>query len=126
MYAARGYVSGAYEGWFLADGSEQSVAIIQFASPAGAVSQFDELTTTLKDHTTTSSQVVSDPADGGLGTINPTPDSLGNTVVELVTHLGDYVIDAHEYVPITPRLTAAKALLLEQYQSFKNSHPGIA
>ena len=97
-------------------GRERGVAHI-FSGAHNALSEFDALTGTLRDHAT-SSQVVTDPADGGLGTVNPTLDSMGNAKAELVTHTGDYVIDVHELTVGTPDPADAKALLLKQYQSF--------
>jgi hypothetical protein len=116
-FARLGFISGVYEGWINADGSQQVIAIMRFPSAHNALSEFDALTGTLRDHAT-SSQVVTDPADGGLGTVNPTLDSMGNAKAELVTHTGDYVIDVHELTVGTPDPADAKALLLKQYQSF--------
>lgn len=126
LFQRRGYVSGVHQGWFNSDGTQQSIDIMRFASATGAVSEFDGLTGTLKDNATASETMISDPQDGGTGTINPTADSLGNTTVELVTHLGDYVIDVHEYVPVKPDPDAAKALLLRQYQAVKSTQPSSA
>ena len=124
LFQRRGFVSGVHEGWFNADGTQQSIDLMRFASASGAVSEFDGLTGTLKDDETKSETMISDSRDGGTGIINPVADSLGNTQVELVTHLGDYVIDVHEYVPVTPDSDAAKALLLQQYQAVQRTQPG--
>jgi hypothetical protein len=124
VYQRLGFVSGVNEGWFNGDGTQQSIVIIRFATPASALSEFDGLTGTL-DQAAKPSELVSDSRDGGKGTIDPTEDSLGDTVVELVTHLGDYVIDVHEWAPATSDPTAAKSLLLQQYQAIKADHlPG--
>lgn len=125
LFQRRGFVSGVYEGWFNPDGSQQLIAVMRFASPAGALSEFNGLTTTLKS-SATASEIVSDHRDGGTGAVDPTADSLGNTRVELATRLGDYVIDVGEYVPVTPDPGSAETLLLKQYQYFKSTHPGSA
>jgi len=116
----RGFVSGTLEGWINADGTQQSIAIFRFATANGAVSQFDDLTGTLRDKPKPAT-VLTDPADGGVGTVSPTLDSLGNAIAEIAAHEGDYVIDVHEYAAASPDPAAAKALLLKQYDSLKKS-----
>jgi hypothetical protein len=63
--------------------------------------------------------VLTDAADGGVGTVSPTLDHLGNAIAEIAAVTGDYVIDVHEYAAATPEPAAAKALLLKQYDSIK-------
>lgn len=116
----RGFVSGALEGWISTDGSEQSIAIVKFATPQGAVSMFDGLTTTLRDKPSPS-EVLTDPRDDGVGTLSPTLDSDGNAIAEIAAYTGDYVIDVHEFTAVTPDPDAAKALLLQQFDSLKDS-----
>jgi hypothetical protein len=114
----RGYVSGVIEGWINDDGTQQSIAILRFATPNGAISMFDGLTGTLRDKPAPAT-VLTDAADGGVGTVSPTLDHLGNAIAEIAAVTGDYVIDVHEYAAATPEPAAAKALLLKQYDSIK-------
>ena len=76
LYAQRGFMSGAYEGWFNADGAD--------------------------------------------GSQDPKLDSQGNAFVDITAHVGDYLVDVHEYSAGTPNITAAKALLLKQVQALKS------
>lgn len=116
----RGYVSGVYEGWINPDDSQQSVIIIRFASVNGAVSEFDGRIAVLHDDGTASDKLA-DPTDGSEGMVITTLDSLGNARAELVTHVGDYVIDVCEYTAAQPDPTAARALMLRQYQRLKSA-----
>lgn len=118
----RGFVSAVYEGWFNPDGSQQEIAIIRFTSPKGALSQFDDRTATLRQ-AGTAADVLTDARDGSSGTVVPTPDSFGNTRADLVTHVGDYAIEVIDATPVSPDPAAAKALMLKQYQYFKQVHP---
>lgn len=115
-FKQRGFVSGAVQGWINTDGSQQSISIMRFASSTGALSEFNDLTTTFRDKPKPAS-VVTDATDGAVGTVNPTLDSLGNALVDITAHVGGYVIDVHEFTAGTPDPAAAKALLLEQYNS---------
>jgi hypothetical protein len=121
LYIQRGFVSGTIQGWINADGSQQSIAIVKFKKSSGAVSLFDGLTGTLKD-TPKPATPMTDPADGGVGVVDPTLDSLGNANAEIAAHTGVYVIDVHEFTASTPDPAAAKALLLRQYQSLKSGN----
>lgn len=114
----RGFVSGVVEGWINADGSQQEIAIYRFATANGAVSEFDALTGTLRGKPKPAT-VLTDPAVGGVGTVSPTLDSLGNAVAEIAARSGDYVIDVHEFSAASPDPAAGKALLLKQYDSLK-------
>jgi hypothetical protein len=114
----RGFVSGMIEGWINADGSQQEIAIYHFATANGAVSQLDDLADTLRGKPKPAT-VLTDPADGGVGTVSPTLDSLGNAIAEIAARSGDYVIDVHEFSAASPDPAAAKALLLKQYDSLK-------
>lgn len=118
-YTRAGFVSGAIEGWINSDGTQQLIEIARFATATGAQSQFDALTSTLigKPKPATA---LTDPADGAFGTVSPTLDKLGNAVAEIAAVYGDDVIDVHEFAATTPDPAAAKALLLEQYDSIKN------
>jgi hypothetical protein len=114
----RGFVSGVVEGWINADGSQQMIAIYRFATANGAVSEFDAIAGTLRGKPKPAT-MLTDPADGGVGTVSPTLDSLGNAVAEIAARSGDYVIDVHEFSAASPDPAAAKALLLKQYDSLK-------
>jgi hypothetical protein len=116
----RRFVSGAIEGWINTDGSQQYIAIAKFATPQGAVSMFDGLTGTLRD-LPSPHKVLTDPRDGGVGTVSPTLDADGNAIAEIAVRTGDYVIDVHEFTAVTPDSDAAKALLLHQFDTLKDS-----
>jgi hypothetical protein len=118
-FKQRGFMSGAVQGWINTDGSQQSLTIMGFSSSTGALSEFNDLTSTFRDKPKPAT-VVTDDTDGAVGTVNPTPDSLGNALVDMTAHVGDYVIDVHEYTAGTPDPAAAKALLLKQYNSLNS------
>jgi hypothetical protein len=62
-----------------------------------------------------------DPADGGTGWIDPDLNSEGYPTVRMGAHIGRDVIEVNEFTPATPEPAAAKALLLQQYDSLKKS-----
>jgi len=119
LYLRRGYVSGVQEGWINENGSQQSVTIARFATAAGAVSAYDDLTSSYKQESKPTTQL-SDPAVGGAGVIDPTLDKLGNARVEIAAHIGDYMIRVIEFTAVTPDPTHAKELMLAQYDALKN------
>jgi len=116
----RGFVSGVIEGWTNTDGTQQEIAIYKFATENGALSQFDGLTGALRDNPAPAT-VLTDSADGGIGTVSPKLDHLGNAIAEIAARSGDYVIDVHEFAAATPEPAAAKALLLKQYDSIEHA-----
>lgn len=118
-FKQRGFVSGAIQGWINTDGSQQSISIMRFASSAGALSEFNDLTSSFRDKPKPAT-VVTDATDGAVGTVNPTPDSLGNALVDMTAHVGGYVIDVHEFTAGTADPAAAKGLLLKQYNSLNS------
>lgn len=118
LYKRRGFVSGTIEGWTDGDGSEQSIAIVKFATSQGAVSAYDGLTHTLR-HLPSPHKVLTDPADGGVGTVSPTLDSMGNATAEIAAHTGDYMVDIHEFSASAPDPAAAKVLLLRQLDKLR-------
>jgi hypothetical protein len=120
LYAQRGFVSGAYEGWFNADGSQQSIAIARFSTASGATYAFGDLSGSLRQDPAPS-KVFTDSVDGAVGSQDPKLDSQGNAFVDITAHVGDYLVDVHEYSAATPNISAAKALLLKQVQALKTA-----
>jgi hypothetical protein len=118
LYTQRGFIAGTIQGWINADGAQQSIAIIKFKGSNGATSLFDGLTGTLKD-TPKPATTITDSADGGVGVVDPTLDSLGNASAEIAAHTGGYVIDVHQFNASSPDAQAAKDLLLQQYNALK-------
>jgi hypothetical protein len=119
LYTQRGFVSGAFEGWFNLDGSQQTIAIVRFARASGATSAFHDLSNSLRENPAPST-AFTDSADGAVGSADPTLDSQGNAYIDITTHVGDYLVDVHEFSAATPDLAAAKALLLKQVEALKS------
>lgn len=118
LYKRRGFTSGVIEGWINPDGSQQEIDIAHFSRPAGAKSLFRGLTGTLTDKPAPATKIT-DPTDGGVGTVSPTLDHLGNAIAEMVGHTGSYVIDVRNFSAASPDPSAAKVLLLTQYTVLK-------
>jgi hypothetical protein len=118
LYTQRGFASGAFEGWFNPDGSQQTVAIARFSSASGATYAFGDLSGSLQQNPAPDKEFT-DSADGAVGSADPTVDSEGNTYIDITAHIGDYLVDVHEFSPATPDTSAAKALLLEQVDALK-------
>jgi hypothetical protein len=116
--ARRGFVAAVQKGWDNADGSQQSIRLVRFATPAGAKSAFDEVKSGWKQQYPDS--LLGDAAIGAVGWSSPTLDSRGNAVAEWGVAVGDSMILAIEYTAATPDPAAAKALLLQQYDRLKN------
>jgi hypothetical protein len=116
LYTQRGFVSGAFEGWINADGTQQSIAIARFASAAGATSAFDDLRNSLRQDPAPST-AFTDPADNAVGSADPKLDSDGNAFVDVTTRVGDDLVDVHEFSAASPDSAAAKALLLKQVEA---------
>jgi hypothetical protein len=119
LYARRGFVAAVEQGWTNADGSQQYIELVRFATPAGATSALDEQTSDLisPDPTT----ILADPAIGGaVGRSSPALDSSGDAHVNFWVAVGDTMIRVVEYTAATPDPTAAKILLQEQYNRLKN------
>jgi hypothetical protein len=119
LYARRGFVSAVGEGWRNADGSQQYIRLVRFASPAGATSALDEVISGWKLHPKPVT-MLADPAIGAVGWSSPTLDSLGNAHAEFGVAIGDTMILVVEYTAATPDPADAKVLLQEQYDSLKN------
>jgi hypothetical protein len=117
MYARRGFVSAIVRGWVNADGSQQSIELVRFATPTGATSaSYDVLS-----QKPTSARMLPDPAIGATGWSNPTLDTQGNASVIFTAVVGDTMMLVSEYTAATPDPAAAKALLEQQYNSLKNT-----
>jgi len=119
LYARRGFVSAVEEGWRNADGSQQYITLVRFATPAGATSALDDLISSWKRHPKPVT-MLADPAIGAVGWSSPTLDSLGNARAEFGVAVGDTMIRVVEYTAATPDPADAKVLLKEQYDSLKN------
>jgi hypothetical protein len=116
-------VSGAFEGWFNLDGSQQTIAIARFASANGATSAFDDLSNSLRQDPAPS-KTFTDSADGAVGSGDPKLDSEGNAFVDITARVGDYLVDVHEFSAASPDPGAAKALLLKQVEALKSEFTG--
>jgi hypothetical protein len=115
----RGFVSAVLQGWINADGSQQAIKLARFATPAGAMSAFDEVGSSFKREPKPAT-VLTVPAIGAVGTSSPTMDTQGNASVEFTAVVGDTMILAAEGTAVTPDPAAAKVLLLHQYDRLKN------
>jgi hypothetical protein len=116
LYVQWGFVSGGFEGWLSDDNSRQSIAIARFGGANGATSAFDDLSNNLRQKPAPST-VVTDSADGAVGSADPTLDSQGNAVVDITARVGDYVVEVQDFTAATPDPTTAEALLLKQIQA---------
>jgi hypothetical protein len=119
LNARRGFVSGVLQGWTNADGSQQSITLARFATPAGATGAFDEVSSWFKQWPKPVTTSV-DPATGAVGWSNPTLDSKGYALVEFVAAVGDTMFLVNEWTAATPDPAAAKVLLQQQYNRLKN------
>jgi hypothetical protein len=115
----RGFVSAVLQGWTNADGSQQDIRLVRFATPGGAISAFDEASSSFKREPKPAT-VLTVPAIGAVGTNNPTLDTQGNASVEFTAVVGDTMILVVEETAATPDPAASKALLLQQYDRLKN------
>ncbi len=116
--ARRGFVAAVQQGWDNADGSQQSITLVRFATPAGAMSAFDEVRSGWE--TQHPDSLLTDSATGAVGWSTPALDSQGNADAEWGVAVGDSMILVVEYTAATPDPAAAKALLLQQYDRLKN------
>jgi Zn-dependent protease with chaperone function len=115
-----GFVSGAHEGWDHVDGSGESIFIARFSGVNGAMSWFEAHTGYLR-RARRPATALTDRADGGVGSADPTLDNQGQAKVQMVARVGDYVIVVQEFTAAKPDPAAAKALLLKQYDSLKKT-----
>jgi hypothetical protein len=119
LYARRGFVSAVEQGWSNADGSQQYIALVRFATPVGARSALDEQISDWK-RSPQPMTMLADPAIGAVGFSNPALDSQGNAHADFYAAVGDTVIRVVEYTAATPDPAAAKVLLQQQYDRLKN------
>ena len=119
LNARRGFVSAVEQGWANADGSQQYITLVRFATQAGATSALDELISQFEQEPEPMT-MLADPAAGAVGFSSPTLDSNGDAHVQFGAAVGDTVIRVVEYTAATPDPAAAKVLLQEQYDSLKN------
>lgn len=114
----RGFVSAVEQGWANADGSQQYITLVRFATPIGATSALDEEISNWKQSPPPVT-MLTDPATGGHGWSSPTLDSQGDAHASFYVAVGDTMIRVMEYTAATPDPAVAKALLQEQYDRFK-------
>ena len=119
LYTQRGFTSGTVEGWINSDGSQQQIAIARFSSATGALSAFDGIAADLRDKPAPN-KAVKDPACGGVGSADPKLDSMGNAFVDIVAHVGHYMVDVYEFSAATPDPAAADALISHQCAVLKS------
>lgn len=115
----RGFVSAVQQGWINADGSQQAIRLVRFATPAGAMSAFDDASSSF-ERGPKPATALTVPAIGAVGTSSPTLDTQGNASVEFTAVVGDIMILAAEGTAAAPDPAAAKVLLLQQYDRLKN------
>ena len=113
----RGFVSAVQEGWMNADGSQQVIRLVRFATPTGATSDLDAVISGWQQEQKT---MLTDPATGAVGWSSPVLDSQGDANAEFGVTVGDTMILAVEYSAATPDPAAARALLRRQYDRLKN------
>jgi hypothetical protein len=119
LCARRGFVSAVEQGWRNADGTQQYITLVRFATTAGAASAFDELISDWKQEPKPTT-MLADPAVGAVGWSSPALDSNGDAHAEFGVTVGDTLIRVLEYTAATPDPAVAKVLLKEQYDSLKN------
>jgi hypothetical protein len=119
LYTRRGFKAGTVQGWINSDGTQQQIAIARFSSASGATSAFDGIAANLRDEPAPY-KAVKDPACRGVGSADPKLDSLGNAFVDIVAHVGDYMVDVHEFSAATADPAAANALLSRQCKALKS------
>jgi hypothetical protein len=118
LNARRGFVSAVEEGWTNPNGSGQYIALVRFATPVGAMSEFDEQISGWEQ--TPGVTALGGLASGFAGFRMPTLDAQGNADVDFYVVVGETLIRVVEYTAATPDPAAAKILLQEQYDRLKN------
>lgn len=116
--ARRGFVAAVQQGWDNADGSQQAIRLVRFATPVGAMSAWDQVKSGWE--TQYPDSLLADSAIGAVGWSSPTLNSRGYAIAEWGVAVGDSMILAVEYTAATPDPAAAKVLLLQQYDRLKN------
>lgn len=109
-----GFRTAVRHGWFNADGSQEDVWLVRFASSDGARSEYLSVTDNWKNAAkpTTTFAV---PAIHGLGELVPTSDSLGNTSAKAAASRGDLFLYARVFTKQPPEQPAVTHLAQEQY-----------
>ena len=115
----RGFAAAVEQGWGNADGSQQSIALVRFATPVGAMSAFNEANSG-RGWSKAGDDAVRprhrcrrlEQSDAGLA---------GRRESGFYAAIGDTMISVFEYTAATPDPADAKALLQRQYESLKNS-----
>jgi hypothetical protein len=114
--ARRGFVAAVQQGWDNPDGSQQSIRLVRFATPTGAIRALGAVSAGWD----VQYSLLTDAAIGAVGWSSPTLDSHGNASAVWGVAVGDTMILAFESTAATPDPAAAKELLLQQYDSLKN------
>jgi hypothetical protein len=109
------------EGWLNQDGTEQAIVLARFASPRGAQEAFADQGGFFLNQPKPDVQVF-DSTLGAVGIAIPIEGKQIFASVQFVCHVGDFMIDAQEYTVKSPNPTAAKALLLRQYEAIETAH----
>ena len=118
-YAAHGFVSGAGEMWYNADGSVATIFVVRFSSANSAKSLYD---TIVADYPTTKQyRIVTDPAAGGAGVLYTPSNQTAYAEAEFDSYVGDYQFAVLEYTKSSPDSAIGEALLLKQYNSLKQA-----
>lgn len=63
--------------------------------------------------------MIADPADQGVGSVDPRPNADGYDSVIIAARVGDDLIEVFENSAATPDSAVAKALLLQQVKALK-------
>jgi hypothetical protein len=109
----RGFVRAARHGWINADGSQDDIWLIQFATTAGARSLYLGLTDSWDSTKTTMD--FTDAAVHGKGQYTTALDSLGNTSAKIAALNGKLVVYTKVYTAAKPDKAAAIDLMRRQW-----------
>ncbi|MBF9068337.1 hypothetical protein [Streptacidiphilus fuscans] len=109
----RGFTGAARHGWFTADGSQDEVWLVDFATDTGAQSMLLELSNSWKEETS-SGAGYQDPGVNGMGMTNPTLDAQGNAWAKEAARVGRTLVYVITFAPATPDKAAAEALIKQQ------------
>ncbi len=114
LMTQRRFVRAARHGWINADGSQDDVWLVDFATAAGARSMYLGLTGNWKDAARPAAEFA-DPAVHGEGQTTTTLDSLGNAYAKVAAVSGHTVVYVKVYTAASPERAAAVALMARQY-----------
>lgn len=118
-YAQQGFVTAGIEGWIDSDGTRQGIVIARFTAAKGATSTLNDFTDTLGGQPAPVT-MIADPADQGVGSVDPRPNADGYDSVIIAARVGDDLVEVFENSAATPDSAAAKALLLQQVNALKD------